>query len=266
MSGILRILSRIFEVIVASVFLPILLSVGTGAGRQALPALFYSSKTFLATWYDLIDNKGLSAILEQNFWADEMAPYMNFKKLASREIEGQDYRIKLELRDPRVLIMAPHGGKIEPTTEVIAEAIAGKDYSFYSFEGLKTFSHVLHIESHLFDEPRALQALEKADIVVTVHGQIDQNHEFVMVGGLHESLRSEIRRQLEAVGFQTRPPTEGLLGIDPMNICNRGKSKQGVQLEVSRRVRDFLRTNKYQLQMFANAVEKAIQIRLDRKD
>jgi phage replication-related protein YjqB (UPF0714/DUF867 family) len=194
-----------------------------------------------------------------------MASYTNFKELASREIEGRDYQIKLKLRDPRVLIMAPHGGKIEPTTEVIAEAIAVEDYSFYSFEGLKGDSRMLHIESHLFDEPQALKALEKAEIVVSVHGQIDQNEEFVMVGGLNASLRSEIIQQLETAGFQTRPPTEGLMGTDPRNICNRGRSRRGVQLEVSRKVRDLLRTNKYQLQTFANTVEGAIRICLDRK-
>jgi phage replication-related protein YjqB (UPF0714/DUF867 family) len=86
-----------------------------------------------------------------------------------------------------------------------------------------------------------------------------------MVGGLQESLRLEVIRQLEATGFQTRIPTEGLMGIDPMNICNRGKSKQGVQLEVSRRVRDLLRTNKDQLETFARGVGKAIRICLNRK-
>ncbi len=194
----------------------------------------------------------------------EMVAYSSFKELADHEVEGQDYQIRIELRNPRVLIMAPHGGKIEPTTEVIADAIAGMDYSFYSFEGLKANSGVLHIESHLFDEPRALEAVEKADIVITVHGQIDQKNEFVMVGGLHESLRTEIKQQLEAVGFPTRPPTKGLTGTDPMNICNRGKWKQGVQLEVSRKVRELLRTNLELLQVFAEAVRKAIRIYLDK--
>jgi phage replication-related protein YjqB (UPF0714/DUF867 family) len=189
-----------------------------------------------------------------------MTSYRNFKELANQELEGQDYRIRIELRDPRVLIMAPHGGKIEPTTAEVAEAIAGMDYSFYSFEGLKADGNsVLHIESHLFDEPRALQAVKKADIVITVHGQIDQKDEFVMVGGLGDRIRSEIKLQLEKAGFKTLSPTEGLMGTDPMNICNRGKSNQGVQLEVSRRVRDLFRTDKDQLQTFANAVRKAIQ-------
>jgi phage replication-related protein YjqB (UPF0714/DUF867 family) len=141
------------------------------------------------------------------------------------------------------------------------------DYSFYSLEGLKVEGNsVLHIESHLFDERRALQAVENADIVVTVHGQIDQKDGFVMVGGLDESLGSEIKRQLEGAGFKTRPPTGRLMGTDPMNICNRGKSKRGVQLEISRKVRDLLRTNNEELQTFANAVRKAIQIYLQRKD
>jgi len=188
-----------------------------------------------------------------------VASYTSFKELADREIEGQDYRIRIELRDQRVLIMAPHGGKIEPTTVEIAEAIAGIDYSFYSFEGLKIDNHMLHIESHFFDEPRALQTVQSADVVITVHGQLNQKEEFVMVGGLNESLRSKITAQLEAAGFQSRPPTEGLAGTDPMNICNRGKSRQGVQLEVSRRIRDVLRDDRNHLKLFSEAVRKGIQ-------
>ncbi len=195
-----------------------------------------------------------------------MVSYMSFKELVHREVEDQDYRIRIELRDPRVLIMAPHGGKIEPTTGEIAAAIAEDDYSFYCFEGLKTDSRPLHIESHLFDEPRALQVVQKADVVITIHGQIDQKEEFVMVGGLNDSLRSEITRELEGAGFQTRVPTERLMGTDSQNICNRGKLRRGVQLEVSRKVRDLLKTNLELLQVFAGAVRKAIQIYLDRKD
>jgi len=187
--------------------------------------------------------------------------YESFKELKKREIEGQDYRIRIDLKDEHVLVMAPHGGKIEPGTAEIVEAIAGHDYSFYSFEGLKAEGNsMLHIESHLFDEPRALQAVEKADIVITVHGQLDQKDAFVMIGGLNDGLCLEIKRQLEASGFQTRPPTEGLGGTDPRNICNRGRSKCGAQLEISRKIRDSLRTSRNQLQSFADAVRRAIRL------
>ena len=189
--------------------------------------------------------------------------YRSFKELADREVQGRDYQIRMNLRDGPVLVMAPHGGKIEPGTAEVAETISGMDHSFYSFEGFKPDgNNVLHIESHLFDEPHALKAVGKADVIVTVHGQLDQKDEFVMVGGLHTSLCSEIKRQLEASGFKTRPPTEELSGMDPMNICNRGRSKCGVQLEISRKVRDSLRTNKDRLRDFAEAVRKAIQLYL----
>jgi len=191
-----------------------------------------------------------------------MASYRGFKELTDREVEGQDYRIRIDLRDPGVLIMAPHGGKIEPMTAEISEVIAGIDYSFYCFEGLKASGNsVLHIESHLFDEPRALQAVRQADVVITVHGQLDQKQEFVMTGGLHSRLRLEIERQLDSGGFQTRPPKEGLRGTDPRNICNRGKSGQGVQLEVSRRVRDSLKNDRDRLRLFAEAVRRAIRMK-----
>lgn len=186
--------------------------------------------------------------------------YRSFQELKDQEVEGRDFRIRTDLRDSSVLVMAPHGGKIEPGTTEIAEAIAGMDLSFYSFEGLKTEGNsVFHIESHLYNEPRALQAISKAHVVVTVHGQIDQKDEFVMIGGLHTQLGSEIKRQLEASGFQTRSPTKGLSGTDQKNICNRGISRRGVQLEMSRKVRDLLRTNPDRLRAFANAVRKAIE-------
>jgi len=188
------------------------------------------------------------------------SPYRSFDELTQQEVEGRDYQIRVQLRDERVLIMAPHGGKIEPTTSMIAEAIAGENYSYYSFDGVKSEGNsVLHVESHLFDEPRALQAAERADLVVTVHGQLDNREEFIMIGGLNVNLRSEIKRQLETGGFQTRPPTEGLQGMDPENICNRGRLKAGVQLEVSRKERDLLKTDKERLESFASAVRKAIQ-------
>ncbi len=172
-----------------------------------------------------------------------MVSYNNFESLKANEIEGTDYRINLKKRDPDILIMAPHGGDIEPTTSKIADLISGEDYSLYTFEGLKASeeeNNKLHIESHLFDEQQAIGIVKKAKIVVTIQRQEDQNEEFVMVGGLHRDLMSKIQVELNAMCFITKPPTQKYLGNNPLNICNRGTLKQGVQLEISRKLRNRL--------------------------
>ncbi len=190
--------------------------------------------------------------------------YRSFGELSERQREGQDYRIETCLTGHRVLVMAPHGGQIEPGTTEIAEEIARDDFSFYSFEGIKPDGNgVLHIESHLFDEPRALEAVRRAEIVLTVHGQAGNVDEFVMLGGLNPGLKSEIERELNRSGFGTLKPTEGLRAMNGRNICNRGRSGMGAQLEVSRGLRDLLRADKDRLRKFADAVRRGIQLHLE---
>ena len=46
--------------------------------------------------------------------------YKSFGELSGYETEGQDYAVRICLRNGRVLVMAPHGGKIEPGTAEIA--------------------------------------------------------------------------------------------------------------------------------------------------
>jgi len=188
---------------------------------------------------------------------------MSFGELSYNETEGQDYAIRTCLRNSPVLVMAPHSGKIEPGTAEIAEAIAGDDHSFYSFQGMKTGGNgVLHIQSHLFDEPRAVEAVKGAKIVVTVHGHADREDGFVMLGGLNTCLKSEIERELGRAGFQIREATEGLKAIDPGNICNRGRTGKGVQLEISRKLRDSFRADKDRLREFADTIRRGIQLHI----
>jgi len=192
------------------------------------------------------------------------SPYSSFKELSKREIEGRDYQVNFVARPGKTLLMAPHGGKIEPGTSEIAEAVSSRDYSFYSFEGLKpTGNSLLHIESHIFDEPRAIKAIKKADIVITIHGHCDNKSCFIMIGGLNIELGNKIRRNLENLGYSTHTSQKGLGGRDPNNICNLGRQRCGVQLEISRKLRDFLRNNQNSLNEFAHSIRKAIQTHLD---
>jgi phage replication-related protein YjqB (UPF0714/DUF867 family) len=185
--------------------------------------------------------------------------YSTFRMMARHEREGRDFRIRTVLRPSNCLVMAPHGGKIEPVTAEIAEAIAAGDHSFYTLEGLKSSGNdSLHLASHCFDEPRALHAITRADVVLAVHGQNDARERYVMIGGLNAGLAGSVRRYLARAGFQVRPPTAGLRGVHPANICNRGRAGRGIQLEISRGLREALRRDVTQLEAFAAAVRQAV--------
>ena len=97
--------------------------------------------------------------------------YRDFGELALQEEEGEDWTLEYMDRGSRILVMAPHGGWIEPFTTELARAMAGEDLSFYTFRGIKPEeNHTLHLTSHRFDVPVALKAAGRSEAVLAVHG------------------------------------------------------------------------------------------------
>jgi phage replication-related protein YjqB (UPF0714/DUF867 family) len=185
--------------------------------------------------------------------------YRNFAELSATERQGIDFRICRSLGKSLAAIIAPHGGKIEPGTSEIASAIAGSTHSLYCFEGLKPRGNgVLHITSANFDEPTCIHLLSTSDIVVSVHGLAGAD-DAIEVGGLDARLRDAISAALAGAGFAAKAVTAGKrAGIDPNNICNRGRKEAGVQLEIKRGLRDGLRAQQH-MSRFTSAVRKAIE-------
>ncbi len=185
--------------------------------------------------------------------------YKNYAALARHEKIGVDYVIESRDRPSPYLIAAPHGGKLEAFTTELARQIAGEDHSFYSFITTKQKGNLLlHITSHQFDEPKALQAVQRADIVIAIHGQGSDFEESVMIGGLHVALRERCASGLDRAGFKCQKPSGGIHGRDPDNICNRGRCGQGIQLEITRRLRFHLRDDDRFRQAFTGAVRDAL--------
>ncbi len=188
-----------------------------------------------------------------------MDRYANYEQLAGNEEEGTDYAIEYVANHSTVLIVAPHGGKIEFHTSAIARALAGRDFSYYSFKGLKkNGNRSLHITSHRFDEPTALAAVRKAETVLAIHGAKSRDGAFAMAGGLDRDLARKIALELERAGFEIRSPEPGLGALHPDNICNRGKRGKGVQLELSQALRKTLGKNRDESARFVRAVRKAL--------
>ena len=163
-----------------------------------------------------------------------------YDELARRYREGVDYAVHVAPRErSRVVVIAPHGGRIEGRTSDIARLIAGDEHGLYLFEGLRMTGDnfdCLHLASHRFDEPRALDLISSCDTVIAVHGYAAPGPD-VLLGGLNERLKEQVGESLAAIGISCATDEHRFPGKHPRNICNRGRSGKGVQLELSERLR-----------------------------
>lgn len=191
--------------------------------------------------------------------------YDHFAELAAVETEGVDYRIRLCARASPIVVVAPHGGAIEWGTSEIAAAIAADRFSLYCFEGLTPGRPHgdLHITSELFDEPRGVRLVESAEIVIGVHGRKDgDDGRSVWLGGLDDVVRDAMAESLERAGFRAKTSGHCFPGRGGTNICNRGRSAAGVQLELPRTLRRELVADVASLRSFAAAARSAIDAAL----
>ncbi|MCF8053543.1 MAG: poly-gamma-glutamate hydrolase family protein [Desulfobacterales bacterium] len=166
-----------------------------------------------------------------------MTPYRSIRELAQQEPKQGAYRIDYRRGASGIAIMAIHGGGIEPGTTEIADAVADRDHSFYSFTGTKPNGNWrLHISSRCFDEPIGRRMAETARIVVTIHG-CQGSEAGVYLGGRHHGLKRAVSAALEAAGFSVAADSR-FPGKTRQNICNRGRSGRGVQMELTRELRN----------------------------
>ena len=180
--------------------------------------------------------------------------YSCFADLKTHEEQNKDYKISISDLGSGITIIAPHGGKIEPGTSDIARKIATERFNYYCFEGIKKENNGrLHITSHNFDEPMAVKMLSGSHIVVAIHA-CTGNERFVYLGGLDIVLKAVIAKELESRGIIVPKGHEKFKGLNPDNICNRGANKKGVQLEITRGLRDDLKKRR----LISEAVQAAL--------
>ena len=143
------------------------------------------------------------------------------------------------------LIVAPHGGSIEPMTSEIARAVADvSDRSFYLFLGRLARNNwdAFHIDSTSFDEPDFEILVTETELVVSFHGAQGDRGRNIYVGGLHERGRGLMIENLNAalqrfgvvaVDAVRAKAAQSIAGVHPRNLTNRGRRGRGVQLEFS---------------------------------
>ena len=180
--------------------------------------------------------------------------YSCFAELDHHEERNKDYKISTVEVGSSITIIAPHGGKIEPGTSDIVRRIASQRFNYYCFEGIKKENNRrLHITSHNFDEPMAVRMVSKSLVVVAIHA-CTGHQRFVYLGGLDKMLKVAIADELGSRGIIVSNGHGKFKGINPNNICNRGANKKGVQLEISRGLRDDLKKR----HLISTAVQAAL--------
>jgi len=173
--------------------------------------------------------------------------------LRNGHVLGRDFRVAFgDSRIELCLLIAPHGGGIEPGTSDIMRAVAEVGgWAWYEFAGFlrKGNKEALHISSTEFDEPTLIGMLPQTSFVLSFHGASETLEPLVYVGGkwslgrqtMIASINSASNEHgLRAVDALEIAAAARLQGLDDSNITNRGKSGEGVQLEFSRGARNLL--------------------------
>jgi phage replication-related protein YjqB (UPF0714/DUF867 family) len=170
---------------------------------------------------------------------------------------------------PRTVILAPHGGGIEPGTSELCLAIAGYHpanlpevppagvtYDYWMFEGVREDDNrLLHVTSTGCDDDMAVSLCAGSLNALALHGFRPEPPDFsvddqvVLVGGATpDSTRNVLRDYLLAglcdAQFDARDSAGNgeLDGNASCNIVNRTKLGMGAQLELSTPLRDAMFT------------------------
>ena len=151
--------------------------------------------------------------------------------------------------ETQTIVMALHGGGIEPGTSEIALATAGfhpatlepaadglGTHDFWLFEGLLSDGNArLHVTaSNYNDEPIASELVRNARRCISLHGCTDpQANGKIQLGGLDCELRDLVLEELTRAGIAAEIATnEALAGTLPQNIANKTQRGGCAQLEM----------------------------------
>ena len=155
----------------------------------------------------------------------------------------------------QTIVMAIHGGGIEPGTSEIALAAAGYHpatlnpstdgqgvHDFWLFEGLLPRGNDdLHVTASNYNEPIATELVQNAGRCLSLHGCTDTQAKLsatypmgiIQIGGLDFAFQDLVLAELTAAGIRAEITTNpDLLGEDPQNIGNRTQAGGCVQLEM----------------------------------
>ena len=148
-------------------------------------------------------------------------------------------------------IIAIHAGT-ENGTKEIAEKLA--DRKFDLFENISS----IHITSTKFEDSLLDKLLSECEVIISIHGEHNKNDSFVIVGGLDTELANALKISFIQNGFIVKEKESGLMGRSQENVCNRGLSGKGVQLELSYALRMELLSDEKKMDRFIQSIQNCL--------
>ncbi|MGW9385412.1 poly-gamma-glutamate hydrolase family protein [Streptomyces globisporus] len=169
--------------------------------------------------------------------------YANFAALAAAETEGVAFtRTAVAPAGATWAAIAVHGGSIEGGSGEVARELSrgGQSMAYYEFAGIKSSGNSdLHITSTNFDEPQGVALVGAVRRCLSFHGYVGTaGRAETAIGGLDADLVARVTDCLTRAGFLVTTAPSEIAGTNPNNICNKTASAAGVQLEMSRALRD----------------------------
>ncbi|MFI7014157.1 poly-gamma-glutamate hydrolase family protein [Streptomyces sp. NPDC050164] len=167
--------------------------------------------------------------------------YANYAELAAAETEGVDYeRRTVDVAGATWTSIAIHGGGIEAGSGEMAREVGTNLMDHYEFAGIKPSGNWdLHITSTNFDEPNCVALVGGSRRTLSFHGYTGTTGVAeTAIGGLDTEMVAAVTERLETAGFTVITAPSEIAGTDPSNICNENTRSAGVQLEMSRALRE----------------------------
>jgi len=183
-----------------------------------------------------------------------LAEPRSYEEILRRDLVlGRDFRVAFgDANIEKCLLVAPHGGGIEPGTSELMRSVAELGgWAWYEFAGYlrQGNKEALHISSTEFDEPTLIALLAQAGFVVAFHGASKLGKPVVYVGGrwkLGRKVMTEVinrsfqKHGTSAIDATDSTDTEQICGLHESNLTNRGRRAEGIQMEFSREARNLL--------------------------
>jgi phage replication-related protein YjqB (UPF0714/DUF867 family) len=187
-------------------------------------------------------------------YCGSLAEPRSYNEILQRNlVRDRDFRVAFgDANIEKCLLVAPHGGGIEPGTSEIMRTVAELGgWAWYEFAGYLRGGNkeALHIASTEFDEPTLLALLPQTEVVATFHGSDEGGKAVVDVGGKwklgRQATIEAINESFDAHGIRAVDATEDrdkehISGLNGSNITNRGRRAEGIQMEFSRAARNLL--------------------------